>query len=121
MRISAGSIDDLPTDRCVSVGDGSVAVVRTRDGVVAFRNRCLHKESPLSGGRVRGDLLACPNHFWLYELPEGRHTGGRGTLPSYAVEVTDAGEVIVEAPDPEPPQSMRERLLAHARAWERGT
>lgn len=116
--MSAGRLDDLPTDRCVAVGDGSVVVVRTPEGVVAFRNRCLHKDSRLEGGRVVGTTLSCPQHFWMYRLPEGVHTGGRGTLPSYPVEVDD-GEVWVEAPDPGPELSLRERLLAHAREWER--
>ena len=120
MRVSAGPVEDLPTDRCTSVGDGSVIVVRTADGVVAFRNRCLHRESDLAGGRVQGGRLTCPQHFWQYDLASGRHLGGRGTLPSYPVEVTDAGEVLVEVPDPAPPMSMRDRLLAHAREWERG-
>ncbi len=120
MRVSAGPVEDLPTDRCTSVGDGSVVVVRTGEQVVAFRNRCLHKESELAGGRVQAGRLTCPQHFWQYDLPTGRHLGGRGTLPSYPVEVTASGEVVVDVPDPGPPMSMRERLLAHAREWERG-
>ena len=120
MRVSAGRFDDLPTDRCVSVGDGSVVVVRRGEQVLASRSRCLHKDSSLDGGRVRDGRLVCPQHFWSYDLPEGRHTGGRGVLPSYPVEVDPTGQVVVVAPDPAPALSMRERLLAHARDWERG-
>ena len=120
MRISAGPLEDLPTDRCVGVGDGSVVVVRTEQGVVALQGRCLHRDSSLDGGRVQGGRLSCPQHFWQYDVASGRHLGGRGWLPSYPVEVTDTGEVVVEAPDPAPEMSMRERLLAHARDWERG-
>jgi nitrite reductase/ring-hydroxylating ferredoxin subunit len=120
VRVSAGPVADLPTDRCTSVGDGSVVVVRTAEGVVAFGNRCLHRDSALAGGRVQGGRLTCPQHFWQYDLRSGRHVGGRGTLPSFPVEVTPGGEVVVEVPDPAPPMSMRERLLAHARDWERG-
>jgi nitrite reductase/ring-hydroxylating ferredoxin subunit len=118
--VSAGSVEDLPTDRCTRVGDGRVVVVRTDEGVVAFRNRCLHRDSELAGGRVQGGRLSCPQHFWQYDVSTGRHLGGRGTLPSYPVEVTASGEVVVEVPDPAPPMSMRDRLLAHARDWERG-
>ena len=122
MRVSAGRLEDLPTDRGVAVGDGSVVVVRGAEGVCAFRNRCLHRENPLAEGRVHGDgtVLSCPHHFWQYALPSGRHLGGRGTLPSFPVEVDDAGEVVVLVPDPPPAMTVRERLLAHARQWERG-
>ena len=113
-----GPLDDVPPDRCVAVADGAVVVVRVGDHVSAFRNRCLHKDSPLADGRVWDGALTCPMHFWRYRLPDGAHTGGRGALPRYVTEVAD-GQVYVELPDPGPPQSMRERLLAHARDWER--
>jgi nitrite reductase/ring-hydroxylating ferredoxin subunit len=121
VRVSAGPVEDLPVDQCVAVGGGEAVVVRTSEGVVAFRNRCLHRDSALSGGRVAGGRLVCPQHFWQYDLASGRHLGGRGTLPSFPVEVTSTGEVVVEVPDPAPALSMRERLLAHAREWERGS
>lgn len=121
MKVSAGPVDALPVDHCVAVGEGEAVVVRTADDVVAFRNRCLHRDSELAGGRVSGGRLVCPQHFWQYDLRSGRHLGGRGTLPSFPVEVTAAGEVVVDLPDPEPAMSMRERLLAHAREWERGS
>ncbi|MBD3784331.1 MAG: Rieske (2Fe-2S) protein [Micrococcales bacterium] len=122
MKVSAGRLEDLPADHAVAVGDGSVVVVRSGGTACAFRNRCLHKENPLAGGRVHeGTVLSCPHHFWQYDLPSGRHLGGRGVLPSYPVEVTADGEVLLEVPDPPPAMSMRERLLAHARSWERGS
>lgn len=118
MRVGIGAIEAVPDDRCIAIADGAAIAIRVDDEVVAFQNRCLHQESPLAEGRVFGGQLGCPLHFWRYELPSGRHTGNRGTLPSYPVEVID-GEVFVEIPDPEPPMSMRERLLKHAREWER--
>ena len=118
MWVDAGEVGDIPSDRCVAVADGAAIAVRVGDEVVAFENRCLHQQSPLAGARVFGDQFGCPLHFWRYELPTGRHTGNRGTLPSYAVEVVD-GRVLVDLPEPEPPMSMRERLLRHAREWNR--
>lgn len=119
MRFCAGLLDDLPSDRCVAIGDGSIVVVRFGQEVVALRNRCLHKGSSLDGGRVVAGMLRCPQHFWTYRLPSGTNTGGHGTLTSYDVEVTAEGEVWVEAPEPEPAKGMRELLLAHAREWDR--
>lgn len=67
---------------------------------------------------MSGGTLTCPLHFWRYRLPEGVHVGGEGRLTSYDTTIVD-GEVIVALPDPEPELSMRERLLAHAREWDR--
>ncbi|MBF4767786.1 Rieske (2Fe-2S) protein [Nocardioides agariphilus] len=120
MRVSIGSLDDVPADHCVAVADGAAVAVRVDDGVVAFPNRCLHVGGALAGGRVWDGGLTCPNHFWRYRLSDGSHLGGSGSLPSYPTEVTATGEVYVELPDPQRQLSMRERLLAHAREWERG-
>lgn len=118
VRVSAGRVVDIPTDRCVAIADGRAIVVRVGDDVLAFRNRCLHQDSPLAGGRVRSGRLTCPMHFWRYRLPQGEHVGGEGRLPPYEVEVVD-GEVFVDVPAPAPARSMREILLAHARDWTR--
>lgn len=119
VRISAGRVADIPVDHCVAIGDGRAIVVRVGERVVAFRNRCLHRDSSLDGGRVLTGRLVCPMHFWRYRLPEGEHVGGEGCLPSYPVEVVD-GEAFVDLPPPAPARSMREIMLAHARDWDRG-
>ncbi|CAN5802909.1 hypothetical protein BH23ACT10_BH23ACT10_07190 [soil metagenome] len=118
VRVSAGPLADIPTDRCVAIADGRAIVVRVGDRVVAFANRCLHKASPLAGGRVISGRLTCPLHFWRYHLPEGEHVGGQGALSSYPVTTVD-GEVLVDVPEPEVPSSIRKQLLAHAREWDR--
>lgn len=122
-EVDAGRLADVPTDRCVAIGDGRAVVTRVGDDVVAMRNRCLHRDSPLAEGRVldRGagaPLLQCPQHFWRYELPTGEHTGGEGRLATYPVRVVD-GHVVVDVPPPPPAMSLRERMLAHARDWDR--
>jgi putative hydrolase of the HAD superfamily len=119
MRVGAGPLQDIPSDRCRAVGDGSAVVVRVGGQVVAFQNRCLHQDSPLAGGVVLDGVLICPLHFWRYRLPAGAHVGSGVPLPGYPVEVVD-GEVWVEVPDPAPPLSMREMLLKHAREWRPG-
>jgi nitrite reductase/ring-hydroxylating ferredoxin subunit len=118
MRVSAGSISEIPADRCVPVADGAAVMAQVDGAVVAFENRCLHQESPLAGGIIHNGVLICPLHFWRYRLPSGEHAGGEGTLPGYPVEVID-GEVFVDLPDPAPRLSMREMMLQHAREWVR--
>jgi nitrite reductase/ring-hydroxylating ferredoxin subunit len=120
MRVVAGTLEDIPADRCTAIADGRAIVVRVGDEVVAFENRCLHLGSPLAGVVVRDGVLTCPMHFWRYRLPAGANLGSEGGwLPAYQVSIED-GEVVVEIPVPEPARSMRELLLEHARTWNRG-
>jgi nitrite reductase/ring-hydroxylating ferredoxin subunit len=117
--VDAGPVDDLPSDRCVPVGDGRAVVVRTAGEVVAFPNRCLHQASPLDGGWVRDGVLSCPLHFWRYRLDGSLIGGGDGDrLERLPVTVVD-GAVQVEVPDPPAATSLRERLLARARDYDR--
>lgn len=118
MRVSAGPLDDIPTDSCVAIADGLAIIIRVGDRVVSYQNRCLHMDSPFDGGRVENGRLICPLHFWRYEADSGRHLGRRGTLASYPTEVVD-DEVFVDVPDPEPKLSVREMMLRHAAEWRR--
>jgi HAD superfamily hydrolase (TIGR01509 family) len=116
MWVSAGSIEDLPANRCVAVDGGGAVVVRVEGGAVAFANRCLHQDSPLAGGMILDGRLICPLHFWRYRLPSGEHIGSGARLPNYPTKM-EGGELWVEVPEPEPPMGMRERLLRHAEEW----
>ena len=118
MRISIGQLQDLPANRCIAVADGRAIALRTDEGPLVFANRCLHQASPLADGMVFDGKLSCPLHFWRYHLPSGDHVGGEGSLETYPVEVCD-GVVFADLPEPEPEMSMRERMLAHAREWDR--
>ena len=44
--------------------------VEQSEGVVAARDLCMHRGSPLSMGRVQGDEIVCAYHGWRYG-PEG--------------------------------------------------
>jgi HAD superfamily hydrolase (TIGR01509 family) len=117
MLVAVGPLADIPLDRCLAVGDGRAVVARVGEEVVAFENRCLHQDSPLAGGQIRQGTLTCPLHFWRYRLPSGVHVGGEGRLTAYPVTVVD-GVVHVEVPEATN-LSFRERMLAHAAAWDR--
>jgi phenylpropionate dioxygenase-like ring-hydroxylating dioxygenase large terminal subunit len=46
----------------------SLALFRDKEGkAVAFQNRCLHRNAPLSIGKVRDGRLQCSYHGWTYE------------------------------------------------------
>jgi 3-phenylpropionate/trans-cinnamate dioxygenase ferredoxin subunit len=119
-RIPIGPVGDVPTDRCVAVGDGLAIALRIGDEVCAYRNQCLHQESPLAGGIVRDGVLMCPLHFWRYDARSGRVTTGTTELERFPVEIVD-GEAVVLLPDERPRRSLREDLLERARTYERAS
>lgn len=46
----------------------SLAVFRGADGQpTALRDRCMHRNAPLSDGTVRDGCLRCPYHGWTYD------------------------------------------------------
>lgn len=118
MRVPIGPVPDVPDDRCTAVGDGRVVVVRLGDEVRAYRNRCLHQESPLAGGWVRDGVLSCPLHFWRYDVSTGRLRNGDGCLERFAVEY-EGGVAHVIVPEDAPARSLRDELLERARTYDR--
>lgn len=111
---------ELGRDQVVArqVLDEPLACFRDAQGkAVVLRDRCLHRNAPLSGGRARNGQLACPYHGWTYD-GEGRVTAipalgpaltQRHCLPPFASREQD-GFVYVqlarEAPAHVEPFSM---------------
>ena len=113
-------LPDQPLGRVVGDSgqdrDRVCVVSRGGDEYVALLDRCPHRDIALSGGIVKDGTLVCPGHFWRFELA----TGARTDLPDrgatvYATRVVD-GWVEALLPPAQPRQSMREWLLAQARA-----
>jgi nitrite reductase/ring-hydroxylating ferredoxin subunit len=95
-------------------------VRRPGGGFVAMLDRCPHRDIPLSRGLVSDGMLTCPGHFWRFDVT----TGERSDLPEvratvYPTRVTD-GWVEASLPPPAPRRSIREWLLAQARADDGG-
>ncbi|MEM6730801.1 MAG: aromatic ring-hydroxylating dioxygenase subunit alpha, partial [Myxococcota bacterium] len=73
---------------CVVLGE-MLVLWRTRAGTpVAMRDRCLHRNAPLSKGELFDDCIGCPYHGWTYspagdcvnvpsEGPDGRAQPGK--------------------------------------------
>ena len=130
MKVSAGPVETLPSDRCLPVADGAALVLMTADGPRAYANQCLHLGSAMDDAWIRDGVLSCPLHFWRYDATTGQLIGGQPTaspagqpagspgLASFPVEVIE-GEVFVDVPEPEPPLSFRDRQLKHAEDWNR--
>lgn len=73
-----GAVDEIPRQgaRTVRGPEGRIAIFRTLDGrVFALRDRCPHKNGPLSQGIVHGHRVTCPLHNLVIDLATGMATG----------------------------------------------
>ncbi len=59
----------------------TLVVWRGADGIAAFRDRCPHRNYPLSEGRVENGRLVCPYHGWAF-----RADGACTDVPGCAAE-----------------------------------
>ena len=74
-----------------------MAIFRTRRGLFAVANVCLHVGSPLDDGFVAHGCVTCPWHGWRYDLASGDHLtilGRRPGLATFPVREAD-GRVLV--------------------------
>jgi len=100
--IDVGAVTDIPMRgaRRVPTPTGDVAVFRTGDNqLYALKDRCPHKDGPLSQGMVHGRAVTCPLHAWNIDLATGEPTGadaGKGCAPPVTVRV-DGGRVLLAA------------------------
>jgi nitrite reductase (NADH) small subunit len=72
--IEIGALDDIPKlgSRVVEIEGGDIAIFRAADNAVfALRDRCPHKQGPLSQGIVHGHTVTCPLHNWKIDLASG--------------------------------------------------
>jgi nitrite reductase (NADH) small subunit len=115
--VDVGTLDSVPDGGCRAAADDRVLLIRHGDEVAAYENRCLHRDTPLHDGHLAGGTLACPLHFWRYDLTSGRVVGGIGQLPRVELRV-HAGRLEV-VPPPPPPVSVSAMLRAHATEWSR--
>lgn len=124
--VPVARLEDLPTDRgvarCILGREVAVFVV---DGVpVAYEGRCRHRGGQLAEGYVRDGVVTCPLHWWRYDLRTGQLVGNPTIrLERFPAEVCN-GDVVVRVPHAAAaaatrqgaPASIRDRLLARARA-----
>ena len=85
------SLEDIPRlgARVVRNDDGDIALFRTsQDEVFALRDRCPHKEGPLSQGIVHGKRVTCPLHNLVMDLTEGKAVASdEGCAAVYPVKI----------------------------------
>jgi len=93
------SLEDIPQlgTRVVRNDDGDIAIFRTRQNeVFALRDRCPHKEGPLSQGIVHGNRVTCPLHNLVMDLTNGKAVApDEGCAAVYPVKV-EGGMVLID-------------------------
>ncbi len=89
--IEIGKVEEIPKQgaRVVETAKGDIGIFRTLDDeVFALRDRCPHKNGPLSQGIVHGRRVTCPLHNWKIELESGEAVApDKGCAASYPVKV----------------------------------
>jgi nitrite reductase (NADH) small subunit len=99
-----GSINEIPRkgSRTIKTPRGDVALFRTAaDEVFALRDRCPHKNGPLSQGIVHGKSVTCPLHGWVISLESGEAQGAdKGCTPKIPVQVQNGRISIKYQPVP---------------------
>jgi phenylpropionate dioxygenase-like ring-hydroxylating dioxygenase large terminal subunit len=61
-----------------------IVIFKAAHGPAVFRDRCPHRNVPLSDGPVRNGEIVCPYHGWSFD-GEGRCTAAPGALTAPAV------------------------------------
>ena len=110
-----GALEDIPRlgARSVKTAGGDIAVFRTADDTVfALRDKCPHKNGPLSQGIVHGTSVTCPLHAWVISLVTGEATGlDTGCTPRFAVKVEHGRVLLAPGTLVEAPLQSREELI----------
>ena len=51
--------------------DGKVVAVLNRGSLYALDAMCAHQNQRITCGKVEGDVIECPHHFWHYNYKTG--------------------------------------------------
>lgn len=87
--------------RGVVVRGERLLVVRGENGVCVFRDRCPHQGYPLSEGTLNDGVLTCRVHRHSFDAATGAGINPRQPCLSALPTRVEAGQVLVELPEPE--------------------
>lgn len=73
--------------------DGKKIAVFNQNGYHAMDDICVHQDGSLAPGKLDGDIVECPLHFWHYNIRTGELTDYLKDvkLDTYPVETRDDG------------------------------
>ncbi len=78
--------------RSFSINGKKIAIFN-QDGYHAIDNVCVHQDGSIATGKLDGDIVECPLHFWHYNIKTGDLVDYLKDvkLQTYPVEVRDDG------------------------------
>ena len=73
--------------------DGKKIAIFNQNGYHALDAICVHQDSSIAPGKLDGDIVECPSHFWHYNIKTGELQDYlKGVkLQTYAVEERNDG------------------------------
>lgn len=76
--------------------DGRRIAVINRGGLYALDATCVHQEQSITCGKIEGDVIECPHHFWHYNYKTGELLDYLRdvSLGTYRIEERDDGIYI---------------------------
>jgi nitrite reductase/ring-hydroxylating ferredoxin subunit/multimeric flavodoxin WrbA len=96
--IDIGSVDELSINGIQEVMMGNQKIALTfKDGVFgAISGVCNHVGGPLGKGRLEGEYIICPWHYWKFHFKTGEGEPGyeADRVPSHDIKV-ESGRVLV--------------------------
>lgn len=78
--------------KAFSINDKQIALFN-QDGYHAIDDLCVHQDGSIAPGKLEGDIVECPLHFWHYNIKTGELKDYiKGVkLRTYPVQVRDDG------------------------------
>jgi nitrite reductase/ring-hydroxylating ferredoxin subunit/multimeric flavodoxin WrbA len=80
-----------------TLGRSRIAITRRGDAWGAISGQCNHVGGPLGQGRLDGDYVVCPWHYWKFHWQTGAGEPGyeADRVPSHAIRI-ESGRILVQ-------------------------
>jgi nitrite reductase/ring-hydroxylating ferredoxin subunit len=72
--VKVGEIGDIKENsgKEIKIGETRIALFYTRGKYYAIEALCRHQDGSLAPGKVDGEVVECPLHFWHYNIRTGQ-------------------------------------------------
>ena len=76
--------------------DGKQIAIFNQDGFHALDDLCVHQDGSIAPGKLDGDIVECPLHFWHYNIKTGELKDyiKDVKLQTYQLQIKDDGIYI---------------------------